>query len=106
MIYAYIFVMAGVTYLIRMLPLTLVQKKITNVYVRSFLYCNDISGCSLCSQLANRCILWLYHGCIYGIKKEKLDCSSFVSLHCCVFGGKNCGVFVKNYEAVLWSNTS
>ena len=27
MIYAYIFVMAGVTYLIRMLPLTLVQKK-------------------------------------------------------------------------------
>ena len=38
MIYAYIFVMAGVTYLIRMLPLTLIQKKITNVYVRSFLY--------------------------------------------------------------------
>lgn len=38
MIYAYIFVMAGVTYLIRMLPFTLVQKKITNVYVRSFLY--------------------------------------------------------------------
>ena len=28
MIYAYIFVMAGVTYLIRMLPLTLIQKKI------------------------------------------------------------------------------
>ena len=27
MIYAYIFVMAGVTYLIRMLPLTLFQKK-------------------------------------------------------------------------------
>lgn len=38
MIYAYIFVMAGVTYLIRMLPLTLMQKKITNVYFRSFLY--------------------------------------------------------------------
>lgn len=28
MIYAYIFVMAGVTYLIRMLPLTLFQKKL------------------------------------------------------------------------------
>lgn len=28
MIYAYIFVMAGVTYLIRMLPLTLIQKKL------------------------------------------------------------------------------
>ena len=38
MIYAYIFVMAGVTYLIRVLPLTLFQKKITNVYIRSFLY--------------------------------------------------------------------
>ena len=38
MSYAYIFVMAGVTYLIRMLPLTLIQKKITNVYLKSFLY--------------------------------------------------------------------
>ena len=38
MIYGYIFVMAGVTYLIRMLPLTLIQKKITNIYLRSFLY--------------------------------------------------------------------
>ena len=38
MIYAYIFVMAGVTYLIRMLPLTLIQQKITNVYLKSFLY--------------------------------------------------------------------
>ena len=38
MIYAYIFVMAGVTYLIRMLPLSLIQKKITNVYLKSFLY--------------------------------------------------------------------
>lgn len=38
MIYTYIFVMAGVTYLIRMLPLTLIQKKITNVYLKSFLY--------------------------------------------------------------------
>lgn len=38
MIYGYIFVMAGVTYLIRMLPLTLIQKKIANIYIRSFLY--------------------------------------------------------------------
>ena len=38
MIYGYIFVMAGVTYLIRMLPLTLIQKKITNIYIRSFLF--------------------------------------------------------------------
>ena len=34
----YIFVMAFVTYLIRVLPLTLVRKEIKNVYIRSFLY--------------------------------------------------------------------
>lgn len=38
MTYAYIAVMALVTYLIRMLPLTLFQKKIKNRYIRSFLY--------------------------------------------------------------------
>ena len=34
----YIFVMALVTFLIRILPLTLVRKEIKNVYIRSFLY--------------------------------------------------------------------
>ena len=38
MIYAYIFVMAGVTYLIRMLPLVLFKKEITSPYIKSFLY--------------------------------------------------------------------
>lgn len=37
-IYAYILIMAGVTYLIRMLPLTLLRKPIKNQFVRSFLY--------------------------------------------------------------------
>jgi branched-subunit amino acid transport protein len=37
-VYLYILVMAGVTYLIRMLPLTLIRKEINNVYVRSFLF--------------------------------------------------------------------
>ena len=36
--FKYVFVMALVTYLIRMLPFTLVRKKITNVYVKSFLH--------------------------------------------------------------------
>lgn len=36
--YIYIFIMAAVTYLIRVLPLTLVRKKITNRTLRSFLY--------------------------------------------------------------------
>ncbi len=37
-IYLYIFIMATVTYLIRMLPLALIRKKITNRFFRSFLY--------------------------------------------------------------------
>ena len=34
----YLLVMAGVTYLVRMLPLVLIKKKITNRFVLSFLY--------------------------------------------------------------------
>ena len=37
-LYMYIFVMAAVTYLIRMLPLTLIQKEIKNTFIKSFLY--------------------------------------------------------------------
>lgn len=37
-VYIYIAVMASVTFLIRVLPLTLIRKKITNVTLRSFLY--------------------------------------------------------------------
>ena len=38
MFFFYLFVMAGVTYLIRMIPLVFCQKEIRNRYVRSFLY--------------------------------------------------------------------
>lgn len=38
MLLAYIAVMAGVTYLIRMLPLAVFQKRIKNRFIRSFLY--------------------------------------------------------------------
>ena len=37
-VYLYILVMAGVTYLIRMLPLTLIRGKIKNRFLKSFLY--------------------------------------------------------------------
>lgn len=37
-IYIYITVMAAVTYLIRLLPLTLIRKEIKNTFIRSFLY--------------------------------------------------------------------
>ena len=34
----YLIVMAGVTYLVRLLPMLLVRKKITSRFIRSFLY--------------------------------------------------------------------
>ncbi|ODA42286.1 AzlD domain-containing protein [Desulfosporosinus sp. BG] len=37
-IYLYILVMAGVTYLIRLIPLIFMRKEIKNVYLKSFLY--------------------------------------------------------------------
>lgn len=37
-VYIYILVMAGVTYLIRVLPLTLIRREIKNKTIRSFLY--------------------------------------------------------------------
>ena len=37
-IYVYILIMAAVTYLIRVLPLTLVRRRITSPFIRSFLY--------------------------------------------------------------------
>ena len=94
MIYGYIFVMAGVTYLIRMLPLTLIQKK-NNKCLLPFLfilyslclpYCNDIPGNSLrhaVSSLRNGGI------CDRGIpcaQKEKSDRCSRMRLCRGVFG--------------------
>lgn len=37
-VYPYILVMAGVTYLIRLLPLTVLQKEIKSLYIKSFLH--------------------------------------------------------------------
>ena len=48
-VYIYILVMAGVTYLIRVLPLTLIRKDIKNVTVRSFLY-------YVCLLYTSRCV--------------------------------------------------
>lgn len=36
--YIFLFVMAATTYLIRVLPLTLIRKEIKNITIRSFLY--------------------------------------------------------------------
>ena len=37
-LYVYVLIMAGVTYLVRALPLTLIRRRITNTFIRSFLY--------------------------------------------------------------------
>ncbi len=37
-VYIYIFIMAAVTYAIRVLPLTLIRKPINNQFIQSFLY--------------------------------------------------------------------
>lgn len=37
-VYLYILIMAGVTYLIRVLPLTLIKRELQNKTIRSFLY--------------------------------------------------------------------
>lgn len=37
-VYIYIFIMAGVSYLIRTLPLTLIRKEIKSTFLKSFLY--------------------------------------------------------------------
>ena len=37
-IYVYIFIMAAVSYAIRVLPLTLIRRQITSPFLRSFLY--------------------------------------------------------------------
>ena len=45
-VYLYILVMAGVTYLIRMLPLVLFKREITSPFVKSFLYYVQIGRAS------------------------------------------------------------
>ena len=37
-IYIYILIMAGITYAVRVLPLTLIRRKISSKFIQSFLY--------------------------------------------------------------------
>ena len=62
-VYIYILVMGIVTYLIRVLPLTLIRKEIKNRFIRSFLYyvpdrqyCFRI-GCFYC-RYPDRLVWW------------------------------------------------
>ena len=60
-IYLYILVMAGVTYLIRMLPLVLFKREITSPFVKSFLY--YVPYACLRMVLITMCLLlWIISG--------------------------------------------
>ena len=69
-IYIYILVMAVVTYLIRLVPLTLIRKEITNPFIRPFM----VRGRGICSRAyprmaetkSDQCIVDLLHQCISG----------------------------------------
>jgi len=72
-IYIYIFVMAAVTYLIRMLPLTLIRKEIKSTYIIFILCplcdacCYDIPGNPQCHCEYLVCTCRIYHRRISGL---------------------------------------
>ena len=79
MIYAYIFVMAGVTYLIRMLPLTLIQKNdIQCIHTFLFIlralcmpYCYDLSRYFIRNGIACIRFAGLAAAIIFSMKAKK-----------------------------------
>lgn len=75
-----VLVMAGVTYLIRMLPLVLFTKKITNIYIRSFmeyvpcvvLACMTFPAIFTCSKSTFASIVGSVVAIILGLKSKSL----------------------------------
>ena len=86
---SYVWIMAIVTYLIRVLPLTLVRKLIKNVTIRSFLYyvpyvtlaCMTFPAIIEATQIPAAGIVALVTGIILAWKKASLF---QVSMACCL----------------------
>ena len=86
---SYVWIMAIVTYLIRVLPLTLVRKPIKNVTIRSFLYyvpyvtlaCMTFPASIEATQIPAAGIVALVTGIILAWKKASLF---QVSMACCL----------------------
>ena len=86
---SYVWIMAVVTYLIRVLPLTLVRKPIKNVTIRSFLYyvpyvtlaCMTFPAIIEATQIPAAGIVALVTGIILAWKKASLF---QVSMACCL----------------------
>ena len=85
-IYIYIFVMAAVTYLIRMLPLTLIRKEIKSTYIKSFLYyvpyvtLAAMTFPAILSATANIWSCRIYHCCIPGLQGKESAEGIFVRM--------------------------
>lgn len=85
----YVWIMAIVTYLIRVLPLTLVRKPIKNVTIRSFLYyvpyvtlaCMTFPAIIEATQIPAAGIVALVTGIVLAWKKASLF---QVSMACCL----------------------
>ena len=90
-IYIYIAVIAIVSYLIRVLPLTLIRKPITNVTLNSFLYYvpyvtrrHDIPGDFARYRYTHCRRLCAFSGYHRRMARQKLISSSCFLLHRCV----------------------
>ena len=87
-IYLYIFVMAAVTYLIRMLPLALSKKEITNQYIKSFLYyvpyacLAAMTFPAILYSPASTCRA--YHRHYRRLQRKKLAYCSFSGMYCSI----------------------
>ena len=96
-VYIYILVMAGVTYLIRMLPLALAKKEITNPFIRSFLYyvrlsgCHDISGYPVRDCQRDFCCRWLWGGTDCRLPGKEPSHGGSSGLYSCVYRGADHG---------------
>ena len=104
-VYIYILVMAGVTYLIRMLPLALAKKEITNPFIKSFLFyvplclsgSYDVSGDFVGNGKCNFSCSGICSGADCSVQREEsADCGASC-LWCSIYCRKNnglCGVSI------------
>ncbi len=103
MIYAYIFVMAGVTYLIRMLPAHIIsEKNYKCLYPFVFILCTlclsdryDVSGNFVCDRFSNFSVCGAGSCSDFRPERKKSCNSSVFLLHSCVCYGENFIISVK-----------
>ena len=97
--FVYLLIMAGVTYLVRMLPLVLVKKKITNRFVRSFLYYIPYSVLSVMTVpaifFATENVLSASVGCLIAVALSLCNRSLITVAACSATGVLVCEIFIE-----------